>query len=148
MAQALRMAAESLSRSDSYLGARYRRLRGRMDGKAPVKAMARYLACPTGSKKLVRYTPRGFELPVRARPVSGSDRHQNTDSGRYSAQRSRLDRETIEDRRSLVKRKSGVGQMECFYKDGSDCSRDDSKRFIKSMCSEVLKGALEKYMFS
>ena len=39
------MAAESLSRSDSYLGARYRRLRGRMEGKAAVKAMARYLAC-------------------------------------------------------------------------------------------------------
>jgi transposase len=45
VANALRMAAESLSHSDSYLGARYRRLRGRMTGPAAVKAMARYLAC-------------------------------------------------------------------------------------------------------
>jgi transposase len=45
VASALRMAAESLSRSDSYLGARYRQLRGRMEGKKAVKAMARYLAC-------------------------------------------------------------------------------------------------------
>ena len=45
VANALRMAAESLSRSDSYLGARYRRLRGRLGGKKAVKAMARYLAC-------------------------------------------------------------------------------------------------------
>lgn len=39
------MAAESLSRSDSYLGARYRSLRGRLGGPKAVKAMARYLAC-------------------------------------------------------------------------------------------------------
>ena len=45
VANALRMAAESLSRSDSYLGARYRQLRGRLGGKKAVKAMARYLAC-------------------------------------------------------------------------------------------------------
>ena len=45
VANALKMAAQSLSRSDSYLGARYRRLRGRMEGPAAVKAMARYLAC-------------------------------------------------------------------------------------------------------
>jgi len=44
VADALRMAAESLSRSDSYLGARYRRFRGRMDGRKAVKAMAHYLA--------------------------------------------------------------------------------------------------------
>jgi len=44
-ANALRMAAQSLSRSDSYLGARYRRLRMRLDGPLAVKAMARYLAC-------------------------------------------------------------------------------------------------------
>jgi hypothetical protein len=42
---ALRMAAESLSRSDSYLGARYRQFRGRMGGTKAIKAMARYLAC-------------------------------------------------------------------------------------------------------
>jgi transposase len=45
VANALRMAAESLSRSDSYLGARYRRLRGRKGGKKAVKAMAGHLAC-------------------------------------------------------------------------------------------------------
>lgn len=45
VANALRMAAQSLSRSNSYLGARYRRLRSRLDGPVAVKAMARYLAC-------------------------------------------------------------------------------------------------------
>jgi len=45
VANALRMAAQSLSRSDSYLGARYRRLRARLDGPVAVKAMARYLSC-------------------------------------------------------------------------------------------------------
>jgi len=44
-AQAFRMAAQSLSRSDSYLGARYRSLRGRLGGPKADKAMARYLAC-------------------------------------------------------------------------------------------------------
>ena len=45
VANALRMAAQSLSRSDSYLGARYRRLRARLEGPKAVRAMARYLAC-------------------------------------------------------------------------------------------------------
>ena len=46
VAQALRMAAESLHDSRSYLGARYRALRGRLRcGVKAVKAMARYLAC-------------------------------------------------------------------------------------------------------
>jgi hypothetical protein len=45
VANALRMAAQSLWHSDSYLGARYRRLRSRLEGKTAVKAMARYLAC-------------------------------------------------------------------------------------------------------
>lgn len=45
VANALRMAAQSLSRSDSYLGARYRSLRGRLGATKAVKAMARYLAC-------------------------------------------------------------------------------------------------------
>src|SRR5947209_12526464 len=45
VANALRMAAESLKESDSYLGARYRSLRGRLGGVKAVKAMARYLAC-------------------------------------------------------------------------------------------------------
>ena len=42
---ALRNAAESLVRSDSYLGARYRHFTGRLVGLKGVKAMARYLAC-------------------------------------------------------------------------------------------------------
>lgn len=45
VANALKMAAQSLSRSNSYLGARYRRLRIRLEGPVAVKAMARYLAC-------------------------------------------------------------------------------------------------------
>lgn len=45
LANALRMAAESLKESDSYLGARYRSLRARLGGVKAVKAMARYLAC-------------------------------------------------------------------------------------------------------
>ena len=45
VANALRMAAQALSRSQSYLGARYRSLRGRQGGPKAVKAMARYLAC-------------------------------------------------------------------------------------------------------
>lgn len=45
VANVFRMAAESLCRSDSYLGARYRKLRGRMEGQPAVKAMARFLAC-------------------------------------------------------------------------------------------------------
>jgi transposase len=44
-ANALRMAAECLSHSDSYLGARYRHLRSRLGGLKAVKAMARYLGC-------------------------------------------------------------------------------------------------------
>ena len=45
VANALRMAAQSLWRSDSYLGARYRHLKARLGGQKAVKAMARYLAC-------------------------------------------------------------------------------------------------------
>jgi transposase len=45
VATALRMAAQSLGRSDSYLGARYRHLKARLGGQKAVKAMARYLAC-------------------------------------------------------------------------------------------------------
>ena len=45
VANALRMAAQSLWRSDSYLGARYRHFKARLGGQKAVKAMARYLAC-------------------------------------------------------------------------------------------------------
>ncbi len=42
---AFRMAAQSLVRSQSYLGARYRYLRAKLGGLRAVKAMARVLAC-------------------------------------------------------------------------------------------------------
>ena len=42
---AFRMAAQSLIRSQTYLGARYRYLRAKLGGLKAVKAMARYLAC-------------------------------------------------------------------------------------------------------
>lgn len=41
----LRLAATSLLRSESYLGARYRNLRARLGAPKAIKAMARYLAC-------------------------------------------------------------------------------------------------------
>jgi transposase len=44
VATALRNAAETLVRSDSYLGARYRHFTGRLEGLKGVKAMAHYLA--------------------------------------------------------------------------------------------------------
>jgi transposase len=45
VANMLRMAASSLIRSESYLGARYRSLRTRLGAGKAIKAMARYLAC-------------------------------------------------------------------------------------------------------
>jgi transposase len=45
VAAALRMAASSLIRSESYLGARYRSLRTKLGAPKAIKAMARYLAC-------------------------------------------------------------------------------------------------------
>lgn len=45
VSNALRNAAQTLTRSDSYLGARYRHLKARLGGVKAVKAMARYLAC-------------------------------------------------------------------------------------------------------
>ena len=45
VANAFRNAAQALSRSDSYLGAKYRYLHARLGGLKGTKAMARYLAC-------------------------------------------------------------------------------------------------------
>ena len=45
VAGTLRMAATSLLHSDSYLGARYRNLRGKLGPPKAIKAMARHLAC-------------------------------------------------------------------------------------------------------
>jgi len=60
VADALRMAAESLWHSNSYLGARYRRLRGRMEGEKAIKAMAHYLA-----RLVYRLVTRGQEYVDR-----------------------------------------------------------------------------------
>lgn len=45
VANALRNAAQSLHGSETYLGARYRQYRSRMEGVTATKAMAKYLAC-------------------------------------------------------------------------------------------------------
>ena len=45
VAGVLRLAAQTLLRSDSYLGARFRSLRARLGAPKATKAMARYLAC-------------------------------------------------------------------------------------------------------
>ncbi len=45
VAQALRMGATSLERSQTYLGARFRHLRARLGPAKAIKATARYLAC-------------------------------------------------------------------------------------------------------
>jgi transposase len=60
VADALRMAAESLSRSDSYLGARYRRFRSRKQGPCVVKIMAHHLA-----KLIYRMLTKGQEYVDR-----------------------------------------------------------------------------------
>jgi transposase len=66
----LRMAAESLSDSDSYLGARYRSLRGRLGGVRAVKAMARYLGC-----LVYRMLTRGEEYVDRGAAYYEQRRH-------------------------------------------------------------------------
>ena len=45
VANALRMAANSLHRSESYLGARFRKLKARRGAPKAIKGMARYLGC-------------------------------------------------------------------------------------------------------
>jgi transposase len=45
LANALRMGAETLERSQSYLAARFRHLKFGLGGRKAIKAMARYLAC-------------------------------------------------------------------------------------------------------
>jgi transposase len=66
VANAFRMAAQALSRSESYLGARYRHMRARLGGQKGVKAMARYLAClvyrlPTKGQAYVDRGAKHFE---------------------------------------------------------------------------------------
>ena len=45
MGNALRLAAVSLFRSESYLGAKFRKLRARRGAPKAIKGMARYLGC-------------------------------------------------------------------------------------------------------
>ena len=64
------MAAESLKNSQSYLGARYRSLRGRLGAPKAIKAMARYLACLVYrmlkyGKEYVRQSLAEYEAKVR-----------------------------------------------------------------------------------
>jgi transposase len=70
VANSLRMAAESLKDSDSYLGARYRSLRGRLGGVKAVKAMARYLGC-----LVYRMLTRGEEYVDRGAAYYEQKRH-------------------------------------------------------------------------
>lgn len=79
VANILRMAAESLIRSDSYLGARYRSMRGRMTGPSAVKAMARYLACLlyrllTKGQQYVDHGAAYFEHRRKERDIAGLTR--------------------------------------------------------------------------
>jgi transposase len=61
-------ASESLSDSDSYLGARYRRLRGRMEGEKAIKAMAHYLA-----QLVYRVVTKGQEYVAVAPPTTNAN---------------------------------------------------------------------------
>lgn len=79
VAGALRMSAESLSESDSYLGARYRRMRGHKDGKPTVKAIAHYLArlvyrMLTKGEEYVDRGAKYFEKKREAREMIGLQR--------------------------------------------------------------------------
>ena len=71
LANALRMAAESLSRSDSYLGARYRKYRARMEGPQAVKAMAHVLA-----RLIYRLLTKGQEYVDRGAAYFEKKNHQ------------------------------------------------------------------------
>jgi transposase len=79
VANALRMAAESLSHSESYLGARYRHLRARLGGLKAIKAMARYLACVvyrllTRGQAWVDRGTAGYEAKRQQRELRALDR--------------------------------------------------------------------------
>jgi transposase len=75
VASVLRMAATSLLRSDSFLGARYRHLRTRLGAPKAIKAMARYLACLiyrlfTRGQQWVDCGTRDFEIKRQHRELS------------------------------------------------------------------------------
>lgn len=75
VASVLRMAATSLLRSDSFLGARYRHLRTRLGAPKAIKAMARYLACLiyrlfTRGQQWVDRGTRDFEIKRQHRELS------------------------------------------------------------------------------
>ena len=79
VAAVLRMAASSLLRSDSYLGARYRYLRARRGAPKAIKAMARYLACLiyrllTHGQQWIDRGAENFELQRQRRELSALQR--------------------------------------------------------------------------
>ena len=76
VANALRMAANSLHRSESYLGARFRKLKARRGAPKAIKGMARYLGCLvyrilTYGKEWVDQGTRQFEEKYRQREING-----------------------------------------------------------------------------
>jgi transposase len=83
VASVLRMAASSLLRSDSFLGARYRHLRTRLGSPKAIKAMARYLACLiyrlfTRGQRWVDRGTSNFEIERRQRELSALERKANS----------------------------------------------------------------------
>ena len=72
---ALRMAANSLHRSESYLGARFRKLKGRRGAPKAIKGMARYLGCLvhrilTHGQEWVDRGTKEFEAKYRQRQIN------------------------------------------------------------------------------
>lgn len=72
---ALRMAANSLHRSESYLGARFRKLKGRRGAAKAIKGMARYLGCLvyrvlTYGQEWVDRGTKEFEQKYRQRQIN------------------------------------------------------------------------------
>jgi len=79
VAGVLRMAATSLLRSDSFLGARYRHLRTRLGAPKAIKATARYLACLiyrffTRGQQWVDRGIRNFEIKRQQREIPALER--------------------------------------------------------------------------
>ena len=79
VAMALRIAATTLLRSNSYLGARYRHLRTRLGAPKAIKAMARHLACllyrmVTMGQAFVDFGAQAFEQKREQREMAALER--------------------------------------------------------------------------
>ena len=83
---ALRLAAISLLRSESYLGAKFRKLRARRGTPKAIKAMARYLGCliyrmlTHGQEWWIRGSKRSRKRTTRGNSTSLSEKPQSLDS--------------------------------------------------------------------